>query len=100
MTTSHSSAYHPLMYKNRKIVVVMPAYNAAKTLERTHAEVLQEEIVDLIIVVDDASRDETPASPKRSPKPKSAPIRSMPATVPIRRPATPPPSPQAQTSSS
>jgi glycosyltransferase involved in cell wall biosynthesis len=49
------------MYKGRKVVVVMPAYNAAQTLARTHAEILEEELVDLVIVVDDASRDETAA---------------------------------------
>lgn len=49
------------MYKNKKIVVVMPAYNAAKTLAKTHAEVLAEDIVDLVVVVDDASGDETSA---------------------------------------
>jgi glycosyltransferase involved in cell wall biosynthesis len=37
----------------------MPAYNAAQTLERTYREILEQELVDLIIVVDDASRDET-----------------------------------------
>ena len=37
----------------------MPAYNAAKTLRKTHAEVLAQGIVDLIIVVDDKSHDET-----------------------------------------
>lgn len=48
------------MFKNNKVVVVMPAYNAAGTLEKTYAEVMdQESIVDLVIVVDDASRDET-----------------------------------------
>ncbi len=47
------------MYKNKRIVVVMPAYNAAKTLRKTHAEVLEEEIVDVVVIVDDASRDET-----------------------------------------
>ncbi len=36
----------------------MPAYNAAATLERTHAE-LDRNIVDRVILVDDASRDET-----------------------------------------
>lgn len=39
----------------------MPAYNAAKTLAITHAEVLEQGIVDHIILVDDASRDETAA---------------------------------------
>jgi glycosyltransferase involved in cell wall biosynthesis len=37
----------------------MPAYNAARTLIQTHAEVLAQGIVDLVIVVDDASKDET-----------------------------------------
>lgn len=47
------------MYKNQKVVVVMPAYNAAMTLNRTHSEVLQQEMVDLVIVVDDGSSDIT-----------------------------------------
>jgi glycosyltransferase involved in cell wall biosynthesis len=47
------------MFKGKKVVVVMPAYNAAKTLRVTYEEVMVEGIVDLIIVVDDASRDET-----------------------------------------
>ena len=37
----------------------MPAYNAARTLRRTYDEVMAQEIVDLVIVVDDASHDET-----------------------------------------
>ncbi|MHB8907349.1 MAG: glycosyltransferase family 2 protein [Syntrophales bacterium] len=49
------------MFKNKKIVVVMPAYNAAKTLQRTYDEVMEQGIVDLVILVDDASRDETAA---------------------------------------
>jgi glycosyltransferase involved in cell wall biosynthesis len=47
------------MYKDKKIIVVMPAYNAAKTLQRTYREVMDQEIVDRVIVVDDASQDET-----------------------------------------
>jgi glycosyltransferase involved in cell wall biosynthesis len=47
------------MLKGQKIVVVMPAYNAARTLKRTYDEVMAQGIVDLVIVVDDASRDET-----------------------------------------
>jgi len=47
------------MYRNKKIVVVMPAYNAARTLRRTYDEVMEQGVVDLVIVVDDASRDET-----------------------------------------
>jgi len=37
----------------------MPAYNAAATLKRTYDEVVAQKIVDLVIVVDDASSDET-----------------------------------------
>lgn len=47
------------MYNGKKIIVVMPAYNAAETLERTHREVLAQGVVDLVVVVDDGSRDET-----------------------------------------
>ena len=49
------------MYKGKKIIVVMPAYNAAKTLRMTYDEVIEQEIVDKIILVDDASHDETSA---------------------------------------
>jgi glycosyltransferase involved in cell wall biosynthesis len=49
------------MLNGRKIVVVMPAYNAARTLRKTYDEVMAQEIVDLVIVVDDASHDETVA---------------------------------------
>lgn len=37
----------------------MPAYNAEKTLQKTHAEALAQDYVDLVIVVDDVSRDKT-----------------------------------------
>jgi glycosyltransferase involved in cell wall biosynthesis len=47
------------MYNGKKIVVVMPAYNAAQTVARTVDEVLQQQIVDEIILVDDHSRDDT-----------------------------------------
>jgi glycosyltransferase involved in cell wall biosynthesis len=40
------------------VVVVMPAYNAAKTLERTYADI-PHDLVDKIILVDDVSHDET-----------------------------------------
>jgi glycosyltransferase involved in cell wall biosynthesis len=49
------------MLNDQKIVVVMPAYNAARTLRQTYDEVMAHEIVDLVIVVDDASQDETVA---------------------------------------
>ena len=47
------------MYHNMKVVVVMPAYNAAKTLRQTYDEVCEQEMVDAIILVDDGSRDDT-----------------------------------------
>jgi glycosyltransferase involved in cell wall biosynthesis len=49
------------MLKGQKIVVIMPAYNAARTLRQTYDEVMAQEIVDLVIVVDDGSQDETVA---------------------------------------
>ena len=39
----------------------MPAYNAAKTLRTTFAEVMDQNVVDLVIIVDDGSQDETVA---------------------------------------
>ncbi len=47
------------MYMDKKVVVVMPAYNAAKTLEKTYAEVMEQGVVDQVILVDDASKDDT-----------------------------------------
>lgn len=58
------------MYKNKKIVVVMPAFNAAKTLCKTHQEVLEQEIVDQIILVDDASQDASVALARTLPRVK------------------------------
>ena len=47
------------MFKGKKIVVVMPAYNAEKTLRKTYEEVMAQGIVDLVVLVDDASSDNT-----------------------------------------
>jgi len=46
------------MIRGKKIVVVMPAYNAEKTLEQTYAEIPRD-IVDEVILTDDCSRDGT-----------------------------------------
>ncbi|KAF0146396.1 MAG: glycosyl transferase family protein [Nitrospirae bacterium] len=46
------------MIRNKKVVVVLPAYNAEKTLEATYSEI-PKDIVDEIILVDDASSDKT-----------------------------------------
>jgi len=55
------------MFKNLKVVVVMPAYNAAHTLQQTHAEVMAQDYVDQVIVVDDGSEDETVAIAEKLP---------------------------------
>ncbi|GAB2573011.1 glycosyltransferase family 2 protein [Spirosoma areae] len=46
------------MFNNKKVIVVMPAYRAALTLERTYREIPLD-LVDDIILVDDASPDNT-----------------------------------------
>jgi len=46
------------MIKTKKVVVVLPAYNASKTLEKTYDEI-DLTIVDEIILVDDCSKDDT-----------------------------------------
>ncbi len=46
------------MILGKKLVIIMPAYNAALTLQRTYAEI-PFEIVDEVVLVDDASKDNT-----------------------------------------
>lgn len=46
------------MIKKKKVIVVLPAYNAAKTLEKTYKEI-PFDIVDEVILVDDKSKDNT-----------------------------------------
>jgi len=46
------------MIKNKKIAVVLPAYNAEKTLQKTYDEI-PFDIVDEVILVDDSSKDNT-----------------------------------------
>lgn len=46
------------MYKDKKVVVVLPAYNASQTLEQTFREI-PFPLVDEVVLVDDASRDNT-----------------------------------------
>ncbi|MEM0991874.1 MAG: glycosyltransferase family 2 protein [Bacteroidota bacterium] len=48
------------MYKGKKIITVLPAYNAALTLARTYREI-PFDIVDEVVLCDDASRDDTVA---------------------------------------
>jgi len=55
------------MYKDKKVIVVMPAYNAEKTLRRTYNEVMAQGMVDLVILVDDGSRDKTASIAKELP---------------------------------
>jgi glycosyltransferase involved in cell wall biosynthesis len=51
------------MYKNKKVVVVLPAYNAALTLQKTYDEIPMD-LVDEVILCDDASKDNTVALAK------------------------------------
>ena len=53
------------MLKGKRIVVVMPAYNAEQTLDATYREVMEEGVVDDVILVDDCSRDGTVAVAQR-----------------------------------
>lgn len=46
------------MFQNKKVIVVLPAYNAAQTLEATYREI-PFDIVDEVVLVDDASKDAT-----------------------------------------
>lgn len=46
------------MIKGLKVIVVLPAYNAARTLRQTYEEI-DRSLVDEVILVDDASSDET-----------------------------------------
>ncbi len=52
------------MINGKKIVVVMPAYNAAKTVEATYREIPLD-VIDRVVLVDDASSDETVALSRR-----------------------------------
>ena len=61
------------MYKNKKVAVVMPAYNAEKTLRTAYEEVVAQSIADTIIIVDDCSKDGTEAVARSLCTPHSAP---------------------------
>ena len=52
------------MFHNQRVVIVMPAYNAAKTLEKTVREIPMD-LVDEVVVTDDASSDDTVAEASR-----------------------------------
>lgn len=52
------------MFNGKKVIVVLPAYKAARTLERTYKEI-PFEIVDDVVLVDDHSPDDTVAEAKR-----------------------------------
>jgi len=56
------------MIDGKKVIVVMPAYNAARTLRRTYDDAMRTGVVDRVIVVDDASHDETVALARTLPQ--------------------------------
>lgn len=55
------------MYLEKKVIVVMPAYEAEQTLRKTYDEVMAQGVVDRVIVVDDGSRDRTVAIARELP---------------------------------
>ena len=75
------------MINGKTVIVVLPAYNAAKTLERTISDV-PPGIVDEFLLVDDASRDDTVERARGSASPPSSTRRTR-ATAATRRRATP-----------
>jgi glycosyltransferase involved in cell wall biosynthesis len=52
------------VFDGKKVVIVMPAYNAARTIERTYAEIPLD-LVDEVVVTDDASNDDTATIARR-----------------------------------
>lgn len=56
------------MFLDKRVVVVMPAYNAAATLRQTYDEVMAQGVVDDVVLVDDASKDDTVAIAKTLPR--------------------------------
>ncbi|TND03687.1 MAG: family 2 glycosyl transferase [Bacteroidetes bacterium] len=56
--TAYIGIFVPVMILGKKLVVVLPAYNAEQTLKRTYDEI-PFEIVDEVVLVDDASSDRT-----------------------------------------
>ena len=58
MAISHILIIFVPVLNGKKIAVVLPAYNAAQTIGKTYSEIPME-LVDTVILVDDASRDNT-----------------------------------------
>jgi len=56
--------YYSRRNKKKKVIVVMPAYNAAQTLEKTYKDI-PKHVVDKIILVDDVSKDDTVSIAKK-----------------------------------
>jgi glycosyltransferase involved in cell wall biosynthesis len=56
------------MYRDKKVIVVMPAYEAELTLTKTYDDVMAQGVVDQVIVVDDNSKDRTVDIAKALPK--------------------------------
>ena len=86
------------MLNGQKIVVVMPAYNAARTLRQTYEEVMAQGIVDLVMTTRVTMRPWPSRGRFRMCRWKC--IRKIAATVEIRKPATVSHLPHAVTSSS
>ena len=66
----------------------MPAYNAEKTLLKTYEEVMSQGIVDMVILVDDASSDNTAKVAAAFPGQKFLFMNAISATGATRKPVT------------
>ena len=86
------------MLHGKKIVVVLPAYHAEKTLVKTYNDI-PHDIVDTVVLVDDHSSDRTVEVGKGLGIEHIVVHDRTVATVETRRPATPMPSGLEQTSS-
>ena len=60
MAISHILIIFTAVLNGKKIAVVLPAYNAAQTVGKTYNEIPMD-LVDTVILVDDASKDDTSA---------------------------------------
>jgi glycosyltransferase involved in cell wall biosynthesis len=70
LAINHLTSFKNAMFNDKRVIVVMPAYNAEKTILATHSEVLAQDYVDQVVIVDDGSHDKTVELARSLPKTK------------------------------